>query len=62
MARLLRHTVTSVVAGVLLAGLLSAVLMATIPGDWRSPFVVLLATAATVAGVMGARGVRPPEH
>jgi hypothetical protein len=60
MTRLLRHTVMSVVAGVLLAGLLSAVLMATMPPGWRSPSVVLLASAATVAGVMWARGVRPP--
>jgi hypothetical protein len=61
MTRLLRHTVTSVAVGLLLAGLLSAVLMATIPRSWRGPAVVAIAVAATIAGVMVARGIRPPE-
>jgi hypothetical protein len=61
MIRLLRHTVTSVVVGLLLAGLLAAVLMATLPPDWRSPRVVAVAAGATLVGVMFARGVRPPE-
>ena len=61
MIRLLRHTVISVAVGLLLAGLLSAVLMATIARSWRSPAVVALAAAATIAGVMVARGIRPPE-
>lgn len=61
MTRLLRHTVASVAVGLLLAGLLSAALMAIIPRSWRSPAVVAMTVAATTAGVMVARGLRPPE-
>ena len=60
MAGLLRHTAVSVAVGMLLAGLLAAILMATLPVKWRSPTAVGVAAAATVAVVMGARGIRPP--
>jgi len=61
MFRLFRHTVTSVAVGLLLAGLLSAVLIATIPRAWRRPAVVGMAVAVTMAGVVVARGIRPSE-
>jgi uncharacterized membrane protein (DUF441 family) len=61
MIRLLRRTVTSVALGVVLAGFVSAVLLATIPATWRGPHVVASAIIATVAAVVFVRGLRPPE-
>jgi len=61
MIRLLRHTVTSVAMGVVLAGFVSAILMGTIPATWRGPHVVVAAMVATVAAVALVRGLRPPE-
>ena len=62
MIRLLRHTVTSVAVSVLLAGVVSAILMGTLPATWRGPYVVGAAIIATVAAVARVRGLRPPER
>ena len=61
MFTLLRHIVFSVLIGVLAAGGFSAILMATIPAGWRGPGMVAAIAVVSVAGVVFARGIRPPE-
>jgi len=61
MIKLLRHTVTSVVVSVVLAGFVSAILMGTIPAAWRGPHVVVAAIIVTFGAVARVRGLRPPE-
>lgn len=62
MTRWMWHTLGSVGLGVLAAGLLSAIVTATLPDAWRGPGVVAAVAAATVAGVVLARGIRPPAN
>ena len=61
MFKLLWHILSSVLVGLLAAGLLSAILMATVPAGWRGRGMVAAIAVVAVAGVMFARGIRPPE-
>jgi hypothetical protein len=62
MSELLRHTLTSLALGLLVAGPLAALAIATLPNAWRSPSVVAVIAAASVGAVAWMRGVRPRER
>ena len=62
MTRWIRHTLGSAGLGLLAAGPLSALVTVALPAAWRGPGVVATVLAATVAGVVLARGIRPPAR
>jgi hypothetical protein len=62
MRELLRHTLTSLALGLLVAGPVAALATATLPVAWRGPNVVAAIAAASVGAVVWIRGVRPRER
>jgi len=56
------HALGSIGLGVLAAGPLAAIVTVAIPDAWRGPGVIAAVVAATVGGVVLARGIGPPAR
>jgi len=56
----LRHACSSLILGILAAGVVSAATMAILPADWRGPRTLAIVAVATIGCTILARGGRPP--
>ncbi|MCX6551334.1 MAG: hypothetical protein NTY02_10090 [Acidobacteria bacterium] len=62
MVHAIRHTLVTILVGLLLAGPSAAAVLALLPAEWRVPAVPLLAAAGTILLVGAVRGLRPPQE